>query len=203
MAGYVGKMSGMSWLQRVHEYLIGVTPLTNPDVGFTYLDYHVIDVTSLTYFMDDEDLLKVDEDWVQANELPPWQMAIVLSEAYFHSLQGAFCFVDRHSFYPELSAAYQRATRGRNPSWDNRKYLALANMMWAVGAKWLELTRLDMRPAQHVGMSSVSEGHLTYYARARALGLDHRMQLDHPSLPSVQGMGILAFHMMANGSIQR
>src|SRR4051794_3147375 len=27
MTGYVGKMSGMSWLQRAREYLVGIAPL--------------------------------------------------------------------------------------------------------------------------------------------------------------------------------
>ena len=203
MAGYVGKMSGMSWLQRVHEYLVGIIPHITPDLSFTNPEYHAIDAANLTYFMDDENLLEVDEEWVQPQELPPWQLALVLSEAYFHSMQGAFCFVDRNGFYPELTASYQRAASGKHPTWDDRKYLAMANMMWSVGAKWLELTGLNQRPASHFGVSSVPQRHLLYYARARALGLDHRMQLDHPTFALVQGMGILAFHLMANGSIQR
>lgn len=160
-----------------------------------------MDAACLSYFMDDEHLLAVDEDYVDPIQLPQWPEAVILIAAYFHSLHGAFYWVDCAKLVDELRAIYGMVASGNTISWAQRKYLALANVVWAVGAKWLQLTGLDQQPTSFV--TPVSEGHLIYYARARALGLDHRMQLDHPTLELIQGMAVLGFYLMVNGSIQR
>lgn len=204
MAGYVGKMSGMSWLRRANEYLVDRTPITLPDTASTVMDIHIMKATSLTYFMDDQDLLGINEDYVDPHELPTWPSAQILSEAYFHCSQGAFRFVQRERFLKELHQTFHAAASPGFPiSWYQRRFLALANMMWSVGAKWLEIARLDTTDIPQFGQMPISEGHLVYYARARALGLDHRMQLDHPDVQMVQGLGVLALYLMVNGSIQR
>ena len=40
-------------------------------------------------------------------------------------------------------------------------------------------------------------------ARARALGLDHRMLFQHPDVEMTQAIGVLGFYLLINGSIQR
>lgn len=45
--------------------------------------------------------------------------------------------------------------------------------------------------------------HQDYYARARALGLDHRVVFDHPDIDQVQGMGLLSLYLLFNGSVTR
>lgn len=57
MPGYVGKMSDVSWLHRVCEYLVAVPPLSEPDLGLAELD---APTTSLSYFTDDHNLLAID-----------------------------------------------------------------------------------------------------------------------------------------------
>lgn len=57
MPGYVGKMSDVSWLHRVCEYLVEVAPLSEPDLGLSELDAQT---TSLSYFTDDHNLLAID-----------------------------------------------------------------------------------------------------------------------------------------------
>lgn len=190
LAGYVGKLSEASWLQRAREHLVGQAPLLQPDVNANRFDFHVLQTMDLTYFMDDQDPLSTGEDEITRYQLPPLDLALVLTEAYYNCLHGAFHFVDRESFITELIAQSAQSS-----SWPNPRFLALANMMWAVGAKWLEMCQLD-----HHG---VSQEHSVYYARARALGLDHRIHLDHPNIQLVQGTGLLAFYLMVNGSIQR
>lgn len=75
--------------------------------------------------------------------------------------------------------------------------------MWAVGARWIKLVGLDKRAVPDHGAGLTVEDQLVYYARARALGLDHRMQLEHPSVELVQGMAILGFYLLSNGSVHR
>lgn len=124
----------------------------------------------------------------------------MLTEAYFHSIQGAFRFVERDQFLQDLKRVYNDST---TLDWPRRRTLALANVMWAIGAKWMDLTHIDRQPVLHNGGIPLIESHLMYYARARALGLDHRMQIDHPSLDMVQGLAVLSFYLLSNGSIHR
>lgn len=60
MPGYVGKMSDVAWAQRVREYLVGIAPLAEPDLGLSDIDTQALDTTSLSYFTDDHDLIAVD-----------------------------------------------------------------------------------------------------------------------------------------------
>jgi hypothetical protein len=135
--------------------------------------------------------------------VPSWQVAQVLTEAYFHSIQGCFRFLERKEFFYELGRVYEEIAERSAPSWSQRKTLALANMMWAVGARWLGLIGLKERISSDLGQGIVIEDQLMYYARARSLGLDHRMQLEHPSLDMVQGMAVLGFYLLSNGSVHR
>jgi hypothetical protein len=83
---------------------------------------------------------------------------VLLSEAFFHAMQGAYHFVLREQF---LQQAYQFSVQQQPLPWSKRRWLALANLVWAIGSKWLQLTKLN-EPNSH-------DNHLVYYARARAL----------------------------------
>ncbi|KAK7896904.1 hypothetical protein LTR67_004792 [Exophiala xenobiotica] len=192
-SGFIGKMSEMSWIHRTFEVLNCQQPSAGgiPKIALGELD-HLSTAGDFSFFIDDLDLLAIDEDHVDPYEWPPAQTAALLSEAYFHAMQGIFPFVIREPFLQKLFS-YPRGTYV--PSWSQRSWLALANIVWAIGAKWLQITELDPREAQ--------ETHLVYYARARALGLDHRVMSDHPDVDRVQGMGLLAFYLLINGSIAR
>lgn len=127
----------------------------------------------------------------------------MLTEAYFHSIQGCFRFLERSQFYRDLRRVYDNVAEHKAPDWPQRRTLAVANMIWTVGARWIELTKLNERNYMDNSSEPMIEDQLIYYARARALGLDHRMQLDHPSLETVQGLAVLGFYLLSNGSIQR
>lgn len=74
-------------------------------------------------------------------------------------------------FFHDLSVLF---SRGSPASLLDHRFLALCNMVWATGARWLQ----TMQFAQEAS----AEHHTAYYARARALGCDHRIQCDHPDL---------------------
>ncbi|KIW28890.1 uncharacterized protein PV07_04745 [Cladophialophora immunda] len=119
--------------------------------------------------MDDINLLEIDEDHVDPYDRPSFEAAVILAEACFHSIQGAFEFVNREKY--------------------------LHTMINSPRAKWLQITKPNY--------SSGPESHLLYFARARALGLDHRILFDHPDIARVEEIGLLAFYLLMNGSITR
>ncbi|KAJ9493246.1 hypothetical protein H2202_011295, partial [Exophiala xenobiotica] len=138
-----------------------------------------------------EPLLSVDEDYLGAVQRPVDSAAQILSEAYFHALQGVFGFITREQFLQDLA---QFPAQGILLSWDQRRWLALANLVWAIGSKWSHVAKLDDQDLH-------AKSHLVYYARARALGLDHRVLFDHPNGEGVQAIGLLSFYWFQNGSI--
>jgi hypothetical protein len=193
-AGFMGKMSEVCWIQRAKEHLLAMPH--SPDAAIETMqmqyDRHTRDAKKSNYFMDDFDLLSVDEDHVSAQEMPHPELSFLLAEACFHAIQGAFTFVHRERFLEALTH-FPRKNTGL--SWDERRWLALANLVFALGAKWLQQTEPDG--------GVVVYNHLEFYARARALGLDHRIVLEHPVLEQIQALGLLAFYLFVNGSIFR
>ncbi|EXJ55351.1 hypothetical protein A1O7_08278 [Cladophialophora yegresii CBS 114405] len=151
-----------------------------------------IATTQLSYFMEDEDLLIIDEDDIDAQYWPGGACAQILSEAFFHALHGIFDCFDRDQFLQELR---RFPSRHHVLSRDLRRWLALANLMWAIASKWLHLAELADNPD--------IESHSVYYARARALGIDHRVMLDRQGLHGVKADGLLSFYLYLNGSISR
>lgn len=190
-SGFVGKMSEMSWIQRAWEHAHSPPHRVGSDVPRAEIDRHLSAAQDFTYFLDDTNVLSVNEDHINERTWPPFDTALILAEAYFHAMQGAFDFVQREQF---LDTLVQFPKQQAVLSWPERRWLALANLVWAIGSKWLHLAKLDH--------SSV-EDHLVYYARARSLGLDHRVVFDHPDVERVQAIGLLAFYLLINGSIAR
>jgi hypothetical protein len=180
---FIGKMSEVSWIARAHSYL--VSSVSQEKLNLPH-------ATRFSYYMDEENILSVDEDYVEACHWPGDEIAQILSEAYFHALQGIFNWIDREKFLLELSE--YRNNKGPM-TWDSRRWLALANLVWAIGSKWLSQAKLN----DDAGF----ENHLVYYARARALGLDHRVMLDHPGMQGVRALGMLSFYLFTNGSVTR
>jgi hypothetical protein len=195
LPGYLGKLSPATWLQRAHAHVsdIQATQEVEP-LG------QVLSTMGLNYYMDNEDVLAVNEDYIDAQGLPPWQAALILAEACFCALRGAYHFVQCDTFYQRLKDTYEQ--RGSSRTWGDRRFLSLANMIWALGSWWLAQTDIRDQVVIPHGVL-LTDTHLTYYAKARSLGLDHRVQIDHPCLDMVEGMAILAIYLFVNGSVQR
>ena len=192
LSGYIGKMSDISWIQRVHEHIEGKSLTFIFELPTAQIDHSAEQTSGMSYLVDQDELLSVDEDFVDPYQYPPVSTAMLLSESFFHALHGTFNFVEREQFLNDLMTVQ---AAGPINTWSQRGFLAVCNLVWATGARWLQMTELGLR--------SDAEDHLIYYARARALGLDHRIQFDHADVVTVQGMGILAFYLLTNNSIQR
>jgi hypothetical protein len=187
--GFIGKISEMSWITRAYSYL--VCPDDGQPGGHANTSERS-SATHLGYFMDDENLLSVDEDYVNAFHWPGGIVAQILSEAFFHALHGIFDCFAREIFLAEL---HDFPRHQASLSWDQRRWLAQTNLIWAIGSKWLHQAKLNDDPE--------IENHLVYYARARALGLDHRVMLDAQSLYGVKALSVLSFYLFMNGSVTR
>ena len=185
-AGYIGKMSEVSWAQRARQHLYrhSVSDITQDE-----LDMHDLATQDLNYFIDDTDLLSVDEEAINAFDWPHPRVALMLSESYFGSLHHCFPFIDKNEFLNKLKHIHEDKIAA---SWSERRWLSMANLIFALGSK-------------HINMGNKADiaDHLVYYARARALGLDHRLLFDHPLFEQIQSLGILGLYLFVNHSISR
>jgi hypothetical protein len=195
-SGYVGKSSEISWLQRAQEHMSSQQD-DDDQIHQSLGDYHP-DGSELDYHMDEANLLAVDEDRVNPMEVPPLPIAKVLAKSYFETVHGSFPLVAQEEFMHVLFSQFH----SRPPlSWEGRRWLSMANIIFAVGAKRLYLTR--PRQADMQGPNVGSGDHIVYYARARSLGLDHRLIMDHPLIEQIQALGILGLYLVVNHQISR
>ena len=148
--GFIGKISEVSWIARAYSYLLAPA---GEDLGIQEKLSDRTPATQLSYFMDDEDLLSLNEDYVDALHWPGDLTARILCEAFFHALHGIFDCLARERVLAELDGFPRNR---RSLSWDQRRWLATTNLMWAIGSKWLQQAKLNDDP----GM----ENHLVYYA---------------------------------------
>jgi hypothetical protein len=193
-SGFIGKMSEMSWFRRALKIVRQHHPRgpEYPGIAMGELNHSLTSAKDFSFYMDDVDVLAFDEDTIDPYEWPSGEDTYLLTEAFFHAMQGAFPFVVREIFlHTMLSFPRERGM----PTWSQRRWLAQANLVWAIGAKWLLISKLNQ--------PSVEDRHMLFYARARALGLDHRVVSDHPDVDRIQGIGLLAFYLLINGSITR
>jgi hypothetical protein len=142
--------------------------------------------------MDDFELLSVDEESLGALDWPPLKTAVELSEAYFASLHNVFPFVNADQYREIIQQYFHHPS---SAFWGERHRLSTANVIFGIGSKWVHLSSPES--------AYRAEDHLTYYARARALGLDHRLSFDHPTLEQIQALGVLALYLFTNNSIAR
>jgi hypothetical protein len=195
-SGYIGKSSEISWLQRAQEQLASQQGKVNHSP--TDLDDDHPHVSYFDYHMDEANLLAVDEDTVNPMEVPPLPVAKALAEAYFETVHNSFPLVTKDAFMDVLVSQFH----SRPPlSWEGRRWLSVANIIFAVGAKWTYLTR--PRKADSLGPNIGPGDHIVYYARARSLGLDHRLIMDHPLIEQIQALGILGLYLIVNHQISR
>jgi hypothetical protein len=92
MVGYVGKLSETFWMRRTHAYLNSSSPALDFSPNTVESDSPMPGSTmpALTCFMDEENLLSIDEDHVNHYQLPSPATSLLLSEAFFMLCKEGF-----------------------------------------------------------------------------------------------------------------
>ncbi|KAK5191561.1 hypothetical protein LTR20_007658 [Exophiala xenobiotica] len=188
-SGLIGKLSEISWLETARDHI-----LQGPTDDWRRprsLATEWLATQDLSYHLDEANLLSVDEESVDEYQWP--SMAATMAGAFFDTLYPTFPFVNKEQFLQELSQSY--FLPDRHPLGERRRWLAMANMIFCLGSKWLMQGSANSPVGQ--------EDHLVYYARARKLGLDHRIILDHPTPTQVDALGLVALYLTMNHQITR
>ena len=189
--GFMGKNSELSWMQRLKKE-------ADVQLGLGEVDMPMLNVASSqenlqhpisesTYHCDDLSMLVLDH--VDPYQVPSRQTADRLFEYYLDTVHPTFPIIGKTTFLDQYRT-YQNTNLQAGANW-----LAILNLMFAIGAKYSRLIRADW---------GGKEGDdLIYFTRARLLGFNTDSILDHAGLQSVQVAGLIAFYLSAIDQISR
>lgn len=189
--GFMGKNSELTWMQRLKKEA-DVSPGFDEEVMLMSHSASLQDnpqhpINESTYHCDDLSMLVLDH--VEPYEVPPRQIADLLFERYLDTVHPAFPIIGKTTFLDQYRTYYSKNIQA------GANWLAILNLIFAIGAKYSRLIQADW---------GGEEGDdLTYFTRARLLGFNTDSILDHAGLQSVQIAGLMAFYLSAINQINR
>lgn len=189
--GYFGKNSEVAWMQKLeneakHRSRRGIRdsdPASRCSEGRPD-----VPISLMSYYLDDLDIPMFHE--VDPSAVPSKHLANKYFSAYMLVFHPSFNVVRRTTFTSQYTRFIREPSSVRPP----RKWLAVLNMIFAIGCHYCRLTRDD------VGDDRDS---LIFLARARKLSLTEDTLFEHSDLQQVQVEFLVAFYMLARGQVNR
>lgn len=166
-AGFMGKSSAVTWVQRAKKAATNDLEDERRIHRSTGTVAHG-SFTDSTYHAEPGDIPTIQAEEVNALEWPPAAVARALVDSYFDKVHVSFPILSKNSFYKKFETFPKDQLSTEDQAW-----LAVANIVFAIGAKFAHLTNADYRGDYR--------DHLVYYARASALGMDQRTLNQDPS----------------------
>jgi hypothetical protein len=187
--GFLGKSSAVTWVQRAKktathdledERRVRRSTGTAANGSFTDSAYHA----------EPGDIPIISADEVNPLEWPPPTVAKALVDSYFTHVHGSFPILSKNDFYKKFDTFPKDQISTEDQCW-----LSVANMVFAISAKFAHLTNADFR--------GDDRDHLIYYARARALGMDYRTVNQDPELQHTSCLGVLGLYLLATDELNK
>lgn len=192
--GFVGKNSELQWLRTIMLQLErnDESPNVSDRRGSSYGVENIEQVSTFNFYLNSE---SVDLDFViDPYELPTPETAERLLKCYMATVHASFPILPRKMFEEEFRKYFRAMRVGTAPRL-SPKWQAIMNLVFAIGAKHSHLVKARWR---------ADEGdHLIYQARARVFGLNEFALTNHPDVPQIQVVGLLAFYYLSVGQISR
>jgi hypothetical protein len=198
--GFMGKSSELTWMQRlkkeaehnpeVSEEAMSIIGQINFRINSPSLQENMHHpISESTYHRDDVSMLILDP--VEPYERPPRHTADLLFKCYLDTVHPSFPIIGKTTFVGQYRNYYSKTVQtGVNCNW-----VAILNLIFAIGAIYSRLIQADWRGNEH--------DHLIYFTRARLLAFNADSILDHAGLQSVQVTGLMAFYLAAINQINR
>ncbi|KAE8163898.1 fungal-specific transcription factor domain-containing protein [Aspergillus tamarii] len=188
--GFIGKSSEIAWLQMLSKYVDSGCEICHPtsDISSPALtSYYDGPVASSSYHLDDFDMPTIER--LDTSELPSKDTATKLFNAYLNSVHPSFPIIGISTFASQFQAFFN------NPSLKpGNKWLAILNLIFAIGARYAHLTNAEWRRDR--------DDHYPYFIRARNMSLDGQL-LHHSDLQQLQVEGLASFYLLSSGHINR
>ncbi|KAJ5605204.1 hypothetical protein N7510_010358 [Penicillium lagena] len=190
-AGFFGKASEIAWMRNLADDIEkkGVTE----DSVFKGIDYGQqisagtgsTSISRVNYHMDDLEIPFVDPS--DPSVVPSRDLADRYLEAYFTFVHPTFNIICKAHFEDQY---HQFLDQGYTP---HRKWMALLNMIFAIGCRYCRLT--DVSHAQ--------EDDFVFLTRARKLGLHPHVLFEHSDLQQIQLELLVAVYLLCLGQLNR
>lgn len=197
-AGFFGKNSEVSWMQRLEtnvdrESVLSASPVTpllsassplavsnkrpgSRDVSIHMMNYHLDDLAIPP--LDDSDPFTV----------PPRAVADEYFNTYLAFVHPTFPAIRRTTYVAQYRQFYDLAS---SPP---RNWLGILNMIFAIGCWYCQLSKPDI---------SSRENPSIYFARTRKLVFDQDSLFEHPDLQQTQLELLISVYLLALGQINR
>ena len=198
--GYYGKNSEITWMQRLRQQTeqpeeqqqdeesdVSSTARRGSSTQETRVS-SMRPINGSTYHCDDLSLHMTDLQ-VDPYEPPPEHIADLLFQSYLDTVHPAFPIIGKTTFMVQYKEYFAKHTV------PNNNWLAILNIILAIGAKYAHLVRAEWGGGER--------DHLIYFTRARLLGFNTESMLGHAELQRVQISGLMAFYLMATNQINR
>ena len=214
-AGFFGKASDVAWIQRARREvqsgsddesnkqerrpLGAMQLLQETESGASGLgrgpvvvepssdqDDH-LHATPSNYHLNDVELNLPND--VDDYEIPSKPIADAFIDAYFSTVHSSFPLLAKLRFiakYNRLYTVYEQPV--------SRRWRAMLNLVFAIGAKYSVLTRAGWCGDQ---------AHLIYFARARSLSLDHGALWQTGDLEQVQVLSLAVLYLVISNHTNR
>lgn len=198
--GFIGKGSEINWLQKIKKEVdqecepcsINAPSLPDhepcsPSSAPRMEGQHDSSVASFNYYLDDLDMRSSVQ--LDPYEVPTRETATKLFNIYLNAVHPSFPIIGISTFVSQFQVFFNQPSLKPGKRW-----LAILNLIFAVGAKYSQLT--DTEPQQD------SDEHLKYFSRARVLSLEDQT-FQHPDLQQLQVEGLASFYLLALGHVNR
>jgi hypothetical protein len=189
--GFVGQTSDVQWL-RSFLVLERIDGDVTSEGGSPFRATHNEQVSAVTYYLDHESIRI--EGQVDPYDFPAVDVVEQLLSTYMEKVHDSFPILPRKLFENQCRNYFDSLRHGSAPRL-NIKWQAILNLVFAIGAKYL-------RPFTASWWVDERD-HMIYRARAQALALNRSALEQHPDLPQIQVMGLLAFYYLSIGQVNR
>ncbi|KAJ5632111.1 C6 transcription factor [Penicillium lividum] len=200
-AGFFGKSSEVSWMQRLEDSVrrsgsreISGSPRLAHSEG--HVDSALqnnglardIPIAMMNYHLDDLEIPMVDPQ-SDPLEMPPRERADEYFNAYMTFVNPFFSAVRQSTFTQQYLQSFSQ------PSGPPRKWLAVLNMIFAIGCRHCRLMN-------HTN-SDVYDDHIVFLTRARQLSLHENVLFEHTGLQQIQLESLVAVYLLCTGQVNR
>ncbi|PVI05666.1 hypothetical protein DM02DRAFT_650343 [Periconia macrospinosa] len=203
--GFIGVNSSMQWLRSLRTQMRDVQVSTDDDEHRTNDDTrggndrtrsrqqsHKLNVSDSTFYLDCDDL-DLDDLIVDPFELPPPEVLNHLFDCYMQTTHSSFQILP--TTFEDQFRRYSQSLKIRRPCQVSNEWLAMLNLVLAIGRQYLHLTQSNID----------SPNPLVFIARAtQLLRLDKiATSLPSPTLSFIQSLGLLSLCSLTIGQVSR
>lgn len=193
--GFFGKNSEVAWMQKLESESNHRSGRTLEDVEQSQelrtigrdRASQFVPLTTVSYYLDDLDIPPLKS--VDQYAVPPRRLADRFFNAYMESFHPSFNAVRRKTF----TTQYERFIRQPDVVRPPKKWLAVLNMVFAIGCHYCDIT----------GENTGDEDGLVFLARSRQLSLAGDVLFQHSDLQQVQVEFLLGFYLLSLGQVNR